>query len=164
MAPLPLPDDPFQLAKQFDSLRAGLAQPLSPAQTQYKPLDLGQPSGGGGTGQVAMDVNGDGRLELVDVGRGYKLARPAADAYFKALQFVKGGIQLSSAHRSNAEQTALYKQKPGLAAKPGHSLHEQGIAIDVANWRDARDALAKAGWRQFDPHKEPWHFSYGRTG
>lgn len=165
MPPLPLPDDPFQVAKQFDSLRAGLATPMAPAQTQYKPLDLGQGSPTpNGSGVALADINGDGHLDLVDVGRGFKLARPAADAYFRATQFAPGGIILSSGHRTNAQQTALYKQKPGLAAKPGHSLHEQGIAIDVSNWRQARDALTKAGWRQFDPHKEPWHFSYGRTG
>ena len=86
-----------------------------------------------------------------------------AAAYQQAMQYAGTQIKLNSAGRTNAEQQHLYRTKPGLAAKPGHSLHEKGLAIDVDNWRDpkVKAALERAGFRQFDPKKEPWHFSYG---
>jgi hypothetical protein len=76
---------------------------------------------------------------------------------------------LTSSYRTPSEQAALYASKPGLAAPPGTSLHQQGLAIDVdtgylaANpW--VRQYLDTHGWSQFDVSKEPWHFSYGTTG
>lgn len=84
-------------------------------------------------------------------------------AFMQAQTYAGTPIRLNSAGRSHAEQVHLYATKPGLAAKPGHSLHEKGLAIDVDNWRDPRvkAALYRAGFRQFDVRKEPWHFSYG---
>lgn len=73
-------------------------------------------------------------------------------------------VRLTDSFRTNAQQADLYRRKPGLAAKPGRSLHEKGLAIDVANWREVRHLLLAAGWKQFNAKKEPWHFSYGVTG
>lgn len=86
-----------------------------------------------------------------------------AKAFTQAQSWAGVPIQLSSAGRTHAEQVDLYRRKPGLAAKPGHSLHEKGLAIDVGNWRDpkVKAALERAGFRQFNSKKEPWHFSYG---
>lgn len=43
-------------------------------------------------------------------------------------------IQINDAYRSRAEQEYLYKTKPkGEAARPGTSLHEKGLAIDIAS-------------------------------
>lgn len=74
--------------------------------------------------------------------------------------------------RSHARQVQLYQQKPGLAAPPGYSYHEVGLAIDVdiqrlkalGLWERARRALLAVGFRQFDPKGEPWHFSYVVVG
>lgn len=76
---------------------------------------------------------------------------------------------ITSDYRTQAQQAALYQQKPGLAAPPGKSLHQQGLAIDVntgwlAQHPEVRNWLRQSGWFQFDASKEPWHFSYGRTG
>lgn len=86
-----------------------------------------------------------------------------ASAFTQAQSWAGVPIQLNSAGRTRAEQEHLYRTKPGLAAKPGHSLHEHGLAIDVGNWRDpkVKAALDRAGFRQFNKAKEPWHFSYG---
>lgn len=86
-----------------------------------------------------------------------------AAAFQQASSYAGVPIRLNSAGRSHSEQQHLYATKPGLAAKPGHSLHEKGLAIDVDNWRDpkVKAALERAGFRQFNARKEPWHFSYG---
>ena len=86
-----------------------------------------------------------------------------AAAYQQALSYAGVPIRLNSAGRTHAEQVDLKRRKPTLAAAPGHSLHEKGLAIDVDNWRDpkVKAALERAGFRQFDARKEPWHFSYG---
>lgn len=76
---------------------------------------------------------------------------------------------VTSSYRTPQEQAALYASKPGLAAPPGQSLHQQGLAIDVdSGWLaanpDVRRYLLANNWFQFDPQLEPWHFSYGTTG
>jgi uncharacterized protein YcbK (DUF882 family) len=55
----------------------------------------------------------------------------------------KKKIQVNSALRSYAEQARLHKRNPRKAAKPGHSRHESGLAIDI-NTEDAI-ALTKMG-------------------
>jgi secretion/DNA translocation related TadE-like protein len=41
------------------------------------------------------------------------------------------GLWIVSGLRTRAEQTALHEAKPGLAAPPGHSNHEIGLAADL---------------------------------
>lgn len=43
-----------------------------------------------------------------------------------------GKVTVTSGYRSHAEQAALYKRKPKLAAPPGKSRHERGMAADLA--------------------------------
>ena len=69
-------------------------------------------------------------------------------------------VQVNDGFRSFAEQQALHAKYPQKAAKPGRSLHESGIAIDI-NSADA-DALDKAGlMRKYGFTRpvggEPWH-------
>jgi hypothetical protein len=76
---------------------------------------------------------------------------------------------VTSSYRSPKEQRALYAAKPGVAAEPGTSLHQQGLAIDIdTSWLGAnpwvKHYLASHGWHQFDPVNEPWHWSYRTTG
>lgn len=52
-------------------------------------------------------------------------------------------IQVNEAARSYERQSQLYKQNPGKAAKPGSSLHERGLAIDIPSV--VADSLEKAG-------------------
>jgi sortase A len=94
------------------------------------------------------------------------LAGPAMDAFLRAQRILGMEIQITDSFRSHAQQAAAYAAKPGWVAPPGHSLHEKGLAIDVhtgflAAHPEVRDALYAAGWRQFDPYREPWHFSFG---
>jgi hypothetical protein len=73
-----------------------------------------------------------------------------------------------SAGRTHAEQAYLKKIKPTLAATPGRSWHEAGMAIDIAvayllktfTTQSALEAfMAKHGWIR-TVKKENWHFEY----
>ncbi len=74
-------------------------------------------------------------------------------------------IWLRVAWRSREEQTCLYTRVgPPWAARPGSSMHEAGIAIDLEDWgaqnagQDDR-ALRANGWCRTVP-SEPWHYEF----
>jgi LAS superfamily LD-carboxypeptidase LdcB len=75
-------------------------------------------------------------------------------------------IQISSAGRTYADQSRLYRQlhRHSPVARPGTSNHETGLAIDVANWRQAKPYLLAHGFVHGDGHgpikNDPWHFKY----
>jgi LAS superfamily LD-carboxypeptidase LdcB len=79
-------------------------------------------------------------------------------------------ITVNSAKRDPADQARLYKEtvdakRPGIGpngmavAKPGRSKHEQGLAIDIQNYRDpaAVSAMNSKGLSQTVPN-DPVHF------
>ncbi len=82
------------------------------------------------------------------------------------------GIQeigkINQGYRDYAGQVAAYRSSaPGMAAVPGTSLHGRGLAVDASWWTQHPElarAMADAGWNQFSPSTEPWHWSYGVTG
>lgn len=71
-----------------------------------------------------------------------------------------GHCRVGSGFRSHAEQAALHRAKPGLAAAPGHSNHERGLAADLSctggglRWMHAH---AGALGLVFPMAYEPWH-------
>lgn len=69
-------------------------------------------------------------------------------------------IPITSGFRSEEKQKALYAKDPAHAAKPGHSLHEKGLAIDMdsktANQLDKLGLMAKYGFTR-PVGQEPWH-------
>jgi hypothetical protein len=70
-------------------------------------------------------------------------------------------ININSGYRSIADQEKLYKtMKPGMAAKPGSSLHNYGLAVDIpsntANELDKLGLLQKYGMER-PISNEPWH-------
>lgn len=75
---------------------------------------------------------------------------------------------VGSTYRTPEQQAALYQQKPGLAAPPGQSLHQRGLAVDLVTthplFEKLRRAMLAAGWNQFDAGLEPWHLSFRETG
>lgn len=76
-------------------------------------------------------------------------------------------IPTVSDFRTREQQAALYYSKPGVAAPPGTSLHEEGKAIDLAASAQIpliEKLLYAHGWRQFSPSGEPWHWSYLTVG
>ena len=71
------------------------------------------------------------------------------------------GISIVSGYRTREEQAALFEEKPGLAAPPGHSMHELGLAADLAFPSDAAQRSAHAAALSceliFPMSYEPWH-------
>lgn len=70
-------------------------------------------------------------------------------------------LQINSAFRSPQEQEQLYRTKPaGYAAKPGSSLHNYGLAVDIssqqANELSGLGLLQRYGFTR-PMQKEPWH-------
>lgn len=71
------------------------------------------------------------------------------------------GLAMVSGFRTRLEQARLHAHKPHLAAPPGRSMHELGLAADLGYpSSEAREAAHQAapscGLRFPIPH-EPWH-------
>lgn len=41
------------------------------------------------------------------------------------------GVKVTDGYRTREQQERAYAAKPGLAARPGTSLHERGLAVDI---------------------------------
>lgn len=68
-------------------------------------------------------------------------------------------LQINSMFRTLADQYVLYHSGAcGLAARPGQSNHETGIAVDLANWSAALRAMTSAGCRHPYPGTDDVHF------
>lgn len=96
------------------------------------------------------------------------LQKPAVDALRKVT--ARGNtIQLNSALRSLAQQYLLHRwyqtRRCGipLAAPPGTSHHESGLAIDISNYAQLRPTLAAHGWRWLGG-RDPVHFDFVGQG
>ncbi|MEY2676934.1 MAG: hypothetical protein RL510_954 [Actinomycetota bacterium] len=108
-------------------------------------------------------------------GGGYKLAKPAAEAFLLLAAAGKkagvGSITIASGYRSFSEQKAVHANAvakwglgPGerLAARPGYSEHQTGLAVDV--WEPSQGcrirvcfATTKAGkWLA----KNAWQYGF----
>lgn len=121
----------------------------------------------------------DGRpfqLNIASIGDGEFMSAPAAAAYnrMKAAA-ARDGVDLNavSGFRTNAEQTELYRRyrngTGNLAAPPGYSEHQNGIAVDIQTNRSrnspayrwlSRNA-GEFGFRNTVP-SEPWHWEFRR--
>lgn len=117
-------------------------------------------------------------LDLADIGRGMELRADAAVAWFRMVAAAANdGIALypESAFRTMEEQEALFKAYQAgtgnLAARPGYSNHQSGIAVDVS----VRGSFSSAEYRWLEAHApsfgfvntgktfsqpEPWHWEY----
>lgn len=80
-------------------------------------------------------------------------------------------LEINSSYRSAEEQKKAYERfqrgEIALAAPPGQSLHEEGIAVDVTNWKEAEPFLIKYGFNPLPPDyrkKDPAHFSFRTVG
>jgi len=68
-------------------------------------------------------------------------------------------LRINSMFRTLADQYVLYFSRAcGLAARPGSSNHETGIAVDLGNWSAARSAMLRAGCRHPYPGSDDVHF------
>jgi D-alanyl-D-alanine dipeptidase len=78
-----------------------------------------------------------------------------------------GRLVISDMFRPHAMQADLFRRKPHLAARPGKSYHEAGLAFDfdvsaIGISRAAFHAIVLArGWRPIQ--KESWHIEHSYT-
>ena len=81
-------------------------------------------------------------------------------------------LEITDSYRDMAGQVSVAGRKPGLAAKPGTSLHGWGIALDLGGgvasksgaWSWLVEHGDEYGWENPDWAKasmyEPWHWEY----
>lgn len=80
------------------------------------------------------------------------------------------GLSINSAFRTVAQQYLLYHWYQtgqcgiSLAAVPGNSNHETGIAVDVGNYSSVIGTMANHGWSHSYPSSDPVHFDYTAGG
>jgi hypothetical protein len=98
------------------------------------------------------------------------LEKPARDRLVAALDANPNRtMTVNSMLRTVAQQYLLYRWGKlgacgiGLAAYPGSSNHETGLAIDIDNWSSWRSTLSSRGFRWFGSSDEV-HFDYVGTG
>lgn len=111
-------------------------------------------------------------LELAPIGSGFYLRRDAAAAFLEMkLAAAADGVKLvpNDAFRTMTQQEAAYaKYLAGgnLAAQPGHSNHQGGIAVDIesgggmnASFVWLTNNARRFGFRR-TVASEPWHWEY----
>jgi hypothetical protein len=98
------------------------------------------------------------------------LETPARDALVKALDAVPGQqMTVASMLRTVAQQYMLYRWYQGgrcgiqLAAKPGNSNHETGLALDISQYGSWKSALQARGFKWLGESDRP-HFDYAGAG
>lgn len=123
---------------------------------------------------------GNGELPdewLCDLGKGdHQLRADAAVSFAKMNAAYKKDtgkeLEITDSYRDMAGQVSVAGRKPGLAAKPGTSLHGWGIALDLGGgvasksgaWGWLVEHGDEYGWENPDWAKssmyEPWHWEY----
>ncbi|QSQ25319.1 peptidoglycan-binding protein [Pyxidicoccus parkwayensis] len=137
----------------------------------------GTPSTGGGGGKVVTGyVNGVPRnITVASIPNGKVLRSDAAAAFNRmhaAARAAGINITVNSGFRTMAEQQALYRAYQNgtgnLAAKPGYSNHQGGIATDLnvgstssSTYRWLAAHAKEYGFVRTVP-SEPWHWEYRR--
>jgi hypothetical protein len=98
------------------------------------------------------------------------LEEPARDALVKALNSKPGTtLTVNSMLRTVAQQYLLYRWGQtgscgiGLAAKPGNSNHETGLALDINSYATWKSALTAQGFKWFGS-ADAVHFDYVGPG
>lgn len=121
---------------------------------------------------VALLVKGTSRMVIyrpIAFAPAFSLRSDAADSLEKAVA-ESDAPRITSAYRTRTEQERLYALflagKGSLAAKPGTSLHESGIALDARGSPQWEAAMVRNGWTRpllnHPKHPEPWHWEFRR--
>ncbi len=115
-----------------------------------------------------MDWDVDYEVKPVTInGKTHSLNPIMADAVTKADADMRKetgkGLSINSSYRTNQQQREAYRRyqtgQGGIAAKPGMSRHEKGLAIDVGNYGEAAPYLEKYGLTNPINH-DPVHFQF----
>ncbi len=100
------------------------------------------------------------------------LQRPAKEALARAIQARGTRMSINSAYRTCAQQFLLRNWferglcSIGAAAKPGSSLHESGLAIDIPDVSGWKPFLQAQGWVHVGQNLpgDPFHFEFRGRG
>ena len=102
----------------------------------------------------------------IDLGRGaFPVIQRAAAEHLAMAAAAAGGLTLNSSLRTIAQQYLLYewflrgKCDISLAAKPGTSNHESGLAVDVAEKGNVQEAMQTHGFEWFGS-RDAVHYDY----
>ncbi len=84
-------------------------------------------------------------------------------------EYPESKFRITDAGRTNEMQEELYRLKPGLAARPGSSWHEAGLATDIdveylkkqsgKTQKELEDWIGRFGFYR-TVKIENWHFEY----
>lgn len=107
-------------------------------------------------------------IQVITVG-GKPVAKPAGHAFLKmqAAAHAAGiSVSLTSGFRTMAEQQYLYNcyktrrcNNGNLAAQPGYSNHQNGVALDISTSSWLAKNAGRFGFVRTVP-KEPWHYEF----
>lgn len=119
------------------------------------------------------------QIDLAPIGGGFFLRKDAAAAFVQMRSAANSdgvSLKVESAFRTMAEQTTLYnsfKQGTGnLAATPGYSNHQSGVAVDItvggsfasAEYQWLAQNAGAYGFvntgASFSAQREPWHWEF----
>lgn len=104
-----------------------------------------------------LDVSGDQATV------NFFLQPKAKEALRRAIRNKGKTLRLTSAYRTVVQQHILFNWQGSecvfIAAKPGWSNHEDGLAIDTPDWQEWIPALAAEGWERLGDN-DPVHFTY----
>lgn len=93
------------------------------------------------------------------------LREPLRSIVRKIITESGGRVSVTSGFRTNEEQQALYNSyisgKGNLAAKPGSSRHEHGMAVDFGGDLNLASQLAQKYGLYASVPGEPWHYTLG---
>ncbi|HEY2746349.1 MAG TPA: M15 family metallopeptidase [Polyangia bacterium] len=99
----------------------------------------------------------------------YPYLEPKAAAGLEAAG-ASSTLSVTSAFRTLAQQYLLYRWYENgtcgisLAAVPGNSNHETGIAVDLSNYSSEIGNMSNHGWTHTYPSSDPVHFDYTAGG
>lgn len=140
------------------------------AATLQSPASWFETWGGGPSGDMSGFIP---TKALVKIEGGNHFMKPDAAKAYKAMQRAakQAGVNFSvtDSYRDYDTQVRLKKEKPTLAATPGHSNHGWGLALDI-NVGDGTMSNATYKWLVANGKKfgfkqpmdyEPWHWEYG---
>ncbi|WP_224249853.1 M15 family metallopeptidase [Hyalangium gracile] len=113
------------------------------------------------------------KVRVLHVSEAHTMRADAAIAFLRMeAAAAAAGITLkvNSGFRSHEEQEVLYRKYLGgtgaLAAKPGYSNHQGGIAVDIQTGGESTPTyawLAREAWRygfKRTVPSEPWHWEF----
>jgi N-acetylmuramoyl-L-alanine amidase len=104
-----------------------------------------------------LDVSGD------DTTVNFFLQPRAKEALRRAIKRRGTTLKLNSAYRTVVQQHILFSWQGScgitLAAKPGRSNHEDGLAIDTPDFEEWLPALEAEGWQNLG-NGDPVHFTF----